>query len=499
MRNSVLKNAGVTLITQILNLVLKFLLQKAFIESLGVAYLGYNSVFSNILQMLNLADLGVGTAITGFLYKPIANREIEKISALMSLYKRIYSIMGIVVSAIGAIIMFFLPTIIPDAECSNNYLRLLFAINLVGSVSTYFMAYNRTLLIAQQKAYYVNLLDACTNIVFVIAQIVSLFLYPNYIIFLVLNVSKNIFGNIIITISCNRKNRFLRSKVDVDLFDQYKKTVFHYVKDVFVSKIGAYIYYGTDNIIISIFKGSLLAGFLSNYSLVIVAVQSIISAIFAALQANFGNLIVTTDDTKKKLDSSDAYLFVNYIIANMSMICCIFLFQPFIRLYIGEMYLLNGNTVILLSVNLFFSIMLLVPSQLFVIYKLFKYDKIIIAFSASLNIIISVLLVKKLGVNGVLIGTLITSLIYVVSRLFIVSKNAFNCSFFRYMIKMLEWGTKSCITIIIINYVVGDILIDDWIRFVVYAACISIASVIIPIGLSFGNNETKFMIKMLKF
>ena len=132
MKSAAIKNAGVTFFTQLINLALKFVLQKIFIDNLGVAYLGYNSVFTNILQMLNLADLGIGIAITGFLYKPIANNDEVLINALMSLYRKVYIIMGIVVALIGSIVLLLLPFIIPDADCSDLYLRILFFINLIG-------------------------------------------------------------------------------------------------------------------------------------------------------------------------------------------------------------------------------------------------------------------------------------------------------------------------------------------------------------------------------
>lgn len=498
MKTTVLKNAGVTVLTQIINLILKFILQRAFIEALGVSYLGYNSVFTNILQMLNLADLGIGVAITGFLYEPIAKDEKYVISALMSLYRHVYFIMGTIVIILGGVIQIILPTIIPDADCSNNYLRLLFAINLIGVLSTYFIGYNRTLLVAQQKAYFVNMLDTLMNIVFIIAQIIMLYVSPNYIIFLLLNVVKNVCGNVIISISCNRNNSFLRSYVNKDIYNQYKSSILLSVKDVFISKIGAYIYYGTDNIIISIFRGSLLAGYLANYTLITTTLQAIIDSVFVSLQAVFGNLVVTTDKNEDRKEASDAYLFFNYVVANICLVCCMFVFQPFIRLYIGNEFLLNGSTVCLLSINLFFSIMLIVPSHLFIIFKLFKYDKIIILCSATLNIIISTFLVQIIGVDGVLIGTLVTSIIYVVSRMYIIDKYVFEDGFTRYIFNMILWIIKSAITIGVISFFVKGIIIDNWFGLVVYSICIFIASAVIPVLLSLWNKEVKSLWIFLK-
>lgn len=131
-------NSIVALIAQICQVILGFITRKVFIDYLGVEYLGYNSVFANILQMLNLADLGIGVAITSYLYKPLAENNNKRIIAIMYIYKKLYSIIGFIVLGFGLVVSVFLKTLIPDANCGIWYLRLLFYINLIGTVSTYF-------------------------------------------------------------------------------------------------------------------------------------------------------------------------------------------------------------------------------------------------------------------------------------------------------------------------------------------------------------------------
>ena len=117
-------NSTVAIITQVIQILMAFVIRKFFIDTLGIKYLGYNSVFSNILQMLNLAELGIGVAITSFLYEPLASGDEVRISALMCIYKKIYCIVGIAVLLIGVTISFFLNGIIPDATCDLAYLRV---------------------------------------------------------------------------------------------------------------------------------------------------------------------------------------------------------------------------------------------------------------------------------------------------------------------------------------------------------------------------------------
>ena len=197
-------NSIVALIAQICQVILGFITRKVFIDYLGVEYLGYNSVFANILQMLNLADLGIGVAITSYLYKPLAENDNKRIIAIMHIYKKLYSIIGFIVLGFGLVVSVSLKTLIPDANCGIWYLRLLFYINLIGTVSTYFLAYKRTLLIADQKSYLTNIVDTATYFLFSFIQLLLLIITPNYIIYLSFNIAKNIISNIIVSLKVDK-------------------------------------------------------------------------------------------------------------------------------------------------------------------------------------------------------------------------------------------------------------------------------------------------------
>lgn len=163
------------------------------------------------------------------------------------------------------------------------------------------------------------------------------------------------------------------------------------------------------------------------------------------------------------------------------MVCCIFLFQPFINLYVGHGYLLSNITVYLLSINLYLTLMLNVPAQLFVIYKLHTYDKKIVALSAILNIVISASLVYGIGINGVLIGTFITSIIYLFSRVFIYYKIILKVSFTKFLAQFFFWIIISVATIIMLNYVDGFFPSSNWPLLLIKAMLLLCLSVLIPV------------------
>lgn len=436
-------NTSITLAGQVVQVILGFVIRRLFISNLGVTYLGYNSVFANILQMLNLADMGIGVAVTSYLYKPLAENDIVRVGAIMAIYRKLYSILGIIVLIIGLVASLFLNILVPDATCSLGYLRLLFYINLIGTVSTYYLAYKRTLLIADQKSYLVNLVDTCISFIVSIAQIVLLLFFPNYIAFLILTVIKNIVSNILLSSRVNAMYGYINNKSDNTIVDEYVPQIKQYVKDVFVSRIGAVIYYSTDNIILSILQGSLVTGFLSNYTMITGQLNTIVTQVLSSVQATFGNYISTTEDKRAKMRMTDNYFCVNFCIGNFCMICFSLLAQPFIRMFFGENMLLAFSTAMWLGINLMLTFLIQLPSQVFIIYKLFRYDRPIIIVSAILNIIISVALVRGMGVNGVLIGTFVTSLIYLFSRFYIIARHVYEVKYRYYVKKIALYGLIS--------------------------------------------------------
>ena len=487
-------NSIVTLFSQIVQIVLGFLIRKIFINTLGINYLGYNSVFLNILQMLNLADLGVGVAITSFLYKPLAEKNHGRINALMYLYKKIYQILGIVVALIGIVISLFLPFIITDSVCSNSYLLILFYINLIGTVSTYYLSYKRNLLIANQESYITSFVDTCMYFITSIVQIILLCMYPNYIVYLILVVGKNIVSNVILSYKCSKKYLYLKEPVNKNYISEYKKPIINYVKDVFVSKIGAYIFYGTDNIIISIFRGSLSAGYLSNYTLVTTQVNAVVTQVLSSLQATFGNYINTTTELKKQKEMTDNYLCANFILGNFCMICILLLIQPFINLVFGNDFVLGNSTVIWITINLFLSVLIQLPSQIFVIYKLFHYDRPIILISATLNFIVSILLVKQLGIDGVLIGTFITSLVYLFFRFYIICRKVYDIKYSYYMRKIINYFIISFLSTYVINFLVREFPNNYVICFFLKTCYVGILAICIPILFLTKTKEFQYLL-----
>lgn len=490
-------NAVFSVASQIIQSGLGFIVRRLFIIYLGVEYLGYHSVFQNLLQMLNLVNLGIDVAITGFLYKPLAEEDQSRVAALMQIYKKIYSVIGVCVLVLGIIMSFALPLLIPDAKCSDFQLRMFFYADLTGAVSSYFLAYKRTLLIADQKSYVIAYIDSAMYIVMSCFQIFFLVKRPDFMIYLLVSCGKNIASNVMISLKCKKCYGSFNTGKSNKLIEEYKPQIFSYVKDVFASRIGSYVYYSTDSIIISIFQGSMLVGYLSNYTLVTTQVSNIVGQMFASLQGTFGNFVSMNSDIKKQKKMVDNYLFSGFFIGNFCLLCVVSLIQPFVGIVFGTEYILDMSTALLLAVNVMLTILMQIPSQVFAVHKLYKYDRPIVLTSAGLNIVISVVLVRKWGINGVLIGTFITSLIYLFSRLYIISKKVYFVPFQEYIFKLLKYFIISalsvCIVYMVLRWLAGD-SIKSFIVRVLLTGCLSIA---VNILLLMPSKEFKYIYNKL--
>ena len=490
-------NSIVTLASQLCQIILGFIIRKLFINYLGITYLGYNSVFTNILQMLNLVDMGIGIAVTSYLYKPLAENDKASITAIMSIYKKLYIILGFVVLGIGLSVSFFLNVFIPDAIFSIRYLRMLFYINLIGTVSTYFFAYKRTLLIADQKSYLTNIIDTIIYLAIAILQLISLTFAANYIVYIILNIGKNIISNIIVSVKTDKDYQYIKNRSDEVLVHEYKCQIVQYVKDVFVSRIGAVIFYSTDNIILSMIKGSLLTGYLSNYTLITGQLNTVVTAILSSIQATFGNFINTTKDKTARLKMTDNYFCVNFCIGNFCMICFSLLVQSFIKRVFGETMLLSFSTIMWLGINLMLTFLIQLPSQVFMIYKLFKYDRPIIIVSALLNIIISIVLVYRIGINGLLIGTFVTSLIYLFSRFFIIARLVYEVKYWYYIKKILCYGLISVISFLLTYFATKNLNGDGVVWFGIQIIAVGVLSILTTAFFLSFSCEFEFLKKRL--
>ena len=349
-----MRNMITSISSNIVTIIIGLLAQAIFIKIMGIEYLGLNGLFTNIISMLGIVELGIGSAIIYNLYKPIAINDVETIKSLMNFYKKSYNIIGIVVLTIGLIIIPFLPLIIEDVTVKIN-VPLIYILFLLDIVFSYFLSYKRSILYASQKNYLINLIHIGYTILLNIGQLLMLFFTKNYYLYLIVKIIVRIIENLIITYIVNKEYSYL--KEDAKKLDPtIEKDIIKKVKALFFHKIGGFVVLGTDNIIISKFLGLVSVGLYSNYYMIINAVQTLFSQALVALTPSVGNLLVK-ENKNKTFEVFKKIRFMNFWIATFTSVCILNMMQQFITIWIGEEYLLDDIVLIILVFNLFQKLM----------------------------------------------------------------------------------------------------------------------------------------------
>lgn len=292
-----IRNTTVALVTQIVSVVLSFVTRTIFIKKLNVDYLGINGLFSNILTMLSLAEMGVGTAIIYAMYKPLAEKNEKKISALMNLYERLYRIIGLVVAGIGLALVPFLNVFIRQRP-AIPYLEGVYLLYLSNTVLSYFFTFKRSIVIADQQGYLSNLNTTNFLILQNIAQIILLLVTGNYYLFLITQIVCTVMSNVVISRKVDRMYPYLKKYKNETLTKSDKQSIWKSVAGMMSSKLGAAVVNGTDNLLISAFVGVYSVGLYSNYKLIVNTVKTLFVQCVSSVTASVGNLNATESRQK---------------------------------------------------------------------------------------------------------------------------------------------------------------------------------------------------------
>lgn len=452
-------NSHMAIITQILTVVLNFIVKTVFIKMLSDEYLGVNGLFTNIITMLSLADLGIGMAIPYSLYKPLAEKDEKKIKILMKFYKKIYTIIGIVVLAIGIALTPFLPFIIKDASSVTvPNLSFIYILFVIHSASSYFFVYKKFLIDSDQKSFITSRIIFLFSTLLSVIQILILILTKDYVLFLLSSIFMVVSQNIYISHKANKMYPFIKSKTDEKLDKKSVNDIKKNVSSLFIYKVGTVIMNGTDNIIISQYLGLIIVGFYSNYVLIINSVTNLLNQVFNAISSSIGNLVVT-ESSKRNKEVYDDLNFANFWLYALFGGLLMILINPFINIWIGKKYMLDFSVVFLLTLNFYILGMQSVTNSFRNAYGLFYKAKYRPILMVIINIVVSIVLVRLIGIEGVLLGTLISRLTttawldpYIVHKYgFKLSSKSYYIDYIKYLIIFILISLGLCYIVSLIN------------------------------------------------
>ncbi len=422
------------------NSILMFVSRTIFIYTLGSKYLGINGLYTNILSILSLAELGIGNAISFSLYKPLAENDQGKIKSLMRFYKISYRIIAAAVLIIGICLAPFLKYIIKGAE-DVDHLVLYYFIYLFNTVTSYLLTYKQTIIIADQKQYLITNITNIVKVITAIGQGILLLVYANFIGYLILGAIIQLGGNVFINFYCNKKYPFLLDNDVDELCKDEKVSIFTKIKALLAHKIGDKAISQTDNIIISAFINVTTVGLVSNFTMIINMVNSFVVSFFEATVAGWGNLIAT-ESSEKKYSATKRFIFLGYIFYGWTAICLYSLLIPFVTIWIGKDKLLAEIIVLFICLDYYMVGMRFTLSVIKQAAGAYEQDKWVPLTQAAINLVVSVIGAKTIGLTGIYVGTIVSGLVPSIARPIVVYRYVLNRSskeyFFTYIIRIAE-------------------------------------------------------------
>lgn len=399
-----LLNAKVNFVFYFLTLIANFIARKVFLDHLGDEFVGLTGTLLNILGYLNLAELGVSSAISFHLYKPIKEGNKEKISKIVSLFGYYYRNIGFIILGAGVVLSAFLYFIFKDSAF-NDFPVIYFAFYsyLISALLGYFVNYRQILLVADQKNYVVSSMFQTSNIVKAIVQIFVAIYFQNLYAWIAIELFFSLAYSWLLNVRINKVYPWLKSEIsDGKKESRDNRQILRSTKQVFVHKIKDFLLTQSDQLFVFIFVSLKMVAYYGNYVLITTKVMQLFNTILDSVLASVGNL-VAENDRKKMIRVFWELMSVRYLLAGFICFTLYNVFDPFIVLWVGEQYLLGNLILALLMINLFIMI-----SRGTVDNYNFAFGHFADVWSAwaelSINVVVTVVGGYFLGIPGILLG-----------------------------------------------------------------------------------------------
>lgn len=492
----VLLNSTVTFCCQLVYLVVGFVCRTVFTKALGAEYLGISGLFTNILTILSFAELGIGSALVYRMYKPLAYGDCKKVCLYMQLYKRLYFWILIVIGTVGLALLPIIPLFASSSGVTES-ITLLYVLYLCQTLVSYVFADKKSILIADQKSYVVNLYYQIFNIAMNIAQCIFLVLTHNFILYCVLNIIFNLANNIACFFRAEKEYPFLKEKNDGELSREEVDDLKKDIKGLVLTKIASTVFSGTDNIFISVFVGIRYVGILSNYTLFSGIANSIMNKIFDSVTASIGNLVATGEKSKSEDVIKKLFFLNTFMYGYLCLIMLVLLREFVMTIWLNIEYDLSQTVVALVLIELF------LRSIHFPLYMTrtamgcFSEFKILFVLTAVLNIVLDYLLVRPFGIAGLFIATIICRGITYVADIWVVYHMQLKKSVINYLSMVGKWLVFLAVSGFMMSRVSALIGLIGFAGFVIrYMVISSIYLVAFLLGFN-RCNEFSFYIKMM--
>lgn len=407
--SNTVRNIVFGLLNRIVNIIFPFIIRSVLIYSMGADYLGLNTLFSSILQILNLAELGLSSAIVYNMYKPVAENNTEMVCALMALYRKLYRAIGLIVLGVGLILIPFLPRLINGSYPSEIHLALVYIIYLINTVISYlFFAYKTAIWNACQKVSTINNISSAIVVIQSLVQVVILLTLHNYYIYIIVMPFCTLLNNIVISRMTEKyyPQYLCRGTVPKEISYSIRRRV----KGLVITKVCTTTRNSLDSVFISSMIGLTAVAVYSNYYYIMASIFSITGIIISSMTSSVGNSIVTESVEKNYYDMRKFNFSFSWI-TGLCTICLLCLFQPFMKLWVGEEMMYNMPIVILFCVYFYSLCLGSVRSAYHDAAGLWWEARYRAILETVMNCVLNYILTLMLGVVGTILSTILSILI----------------------------------------------------------------------------------------
>ena len=493
-----LRNILWGLIEKTITILCPFVIRTIIIYKLGNEYLGLSSLFSSILQVLSLAELGFGDAIIFGMYKPISEHDNKKVGTYLNTFRKIYQLLGVVILTIGLMVLPFVKRLINGSYPDDINIYILYIIYLLNTVISYFLfEYKESLIKATQRNDINSKIYILCNLVMYILQIVVLLLFKNYYFYAVLLLLCTVAINILRSKVVDRE--YPNIKCEGTLRQEEIRNLGQRVVGLTINKISQVFRNSFDSIIISAFIGLVCLAQYQNYYYIVSALTIVMNVIMTAVGAGIGNGIAS-ESIKKNYANYKELLFEYSSIATVFTACMLCLMQDFITLWVGEDNLLQFSSVIFCSIY-FFSMRL---GDVTAIYRqsagLWWEDRQRPIIEAATNLALNIILVKYLGVNGVIISTIISIVVINIPwATHILFKYYFKMNAKQVFMEMFKYSLKAVLCCFVTYFVCNNINVGSLFGTIILKGLLAcLISLVIIIVCNIKNPEVGTFLNRVK-
>lgn len=420
-----MKNVSYGAVIQVINTLLSFVARIYLVRILGKEINGLNGLFTEVITMLSLAEMGIGAVITYSLYKPLAQKDEAKLTQLMWLFKIAYRIIAVVIIVAGAALTPFITYLVKEINYDSAYIRVIFFLFVLKTATTYLMSYKTSLLMADQKNYIVSAITIVCRAVMTILGIVVLYVTHSYVAYLILMIGFNFVTNFSVSYYAQKLYPFLKNSDKLPRNECMQ--ILSNIRHVFIGRVSGRITNSTDNILISVLVNTVTSGIYSNYALIMSSVKQMFDQIIFSVTGSLGNLLVceTPAHCDRVLKRLTFIFFVAGFVFAGGFYCAS---APFIILCFGKTYLMEKLVLFVCAINLYLSLWTKPLWGVMSVSGLFSDDKKTSIAGSVMNLTISFVLGKWIGMAGIFIGTTSTLLIQLIMKSYYLYKKAFGIS-----------------------------------------------------------------------